>query len=106
MLSELIVLSLAAAIGWETLRYFSPWKISPRLSHVIVILISYLMTFCYSQSAVMALAATGGAAVFRYYVKADLAVPDQVRLRFPVLNLRGSPKIDYHYPGSRRIRGL
>lgn len=64
MLQELIVISLAAAIGWEMVRYFTPVDIPVRLAPVIVIVISMLFTLTFHFSVVMAFAAAGGVAIF------------------------------------------
>ena len=80
MLQELIVLSLASAIGWEIIRYFCPWNIPVRLAPLIVIGISYLFTFSFSSSIVMAFAAGGGVALFHKFT--DAVTPDVIDLSF------------------------
>lgn len=65
MLDQLIVLSLAASIGWELVRYFLPIQIPERIAPVIIILISYLMSIAFTSSpAIISFAAAGGVAIF------------------------------------------
>lgn len=64
MLQELVVVSLAAAIGWELIRYFTPVDIPARAAPVIVIAVALLFTLAFHFSVVMAFAGAGGVAVF------------------------------------------
>lgn len=64
MLQELIVVSLAAAIGWELIRYFTPVDIPVRVAPVIVIIVALLFTLFFHLSVIMAFAAAGGVAIF------------------------------------------
>lgn len=64
MLQELVVVSLASAIGWELIRYFTPVDIPVRVAPVIVIAVALLFTLAFHFSIVMGFAAAGGVAVF------------------------------------------
>jgi hypothetical protein len=79
-MTELLVVSLAAAIGWNIVRNFYPWNINPRIAPIVVVLISFLFTFAYTPSAVVAFAAAGGVAVFHKVTDATSLDPVSIRL--------------------------
>lgn len=80
MLQELIVLSLAAGFCWEVVRYFWPGYIPVRLAPLLVASISYGLTFFYHQSVILAMATTGGVALFHKLL--DTEPPEPLKINW------------------------
>lgn len=80
-MTELLAVSLAAAIGWNIIRNFYPWNINPRAAPLVVVLIAYLFTVACTPSIITAFAAAGGVAIFHKIT--DAASLDPVSVRLP-----------------------
>ena len=96
-MTYLLVLSLAAAIGWELIRYVTPWEIPFRLAPVLVILIAFGISFISNRHVLYSLAAAGGVAIFHKVTGA--VAPEPVRI--PLIRKPSRPALR-----SRRIPGL
>lgn len=63
MITELLLVSLAAMISWEMLRYITPVEIPVRLAPFIIVLTSLAWSYTMTPSLLMAFAATAGVSV-------------------------------------------
>lgn len=112
MISELIVVSLATAIGWEIFRYFLPLTIPVRVAPLIVTAIAFAFTCYWHPNIVLAFAAAGGVAVFHMITGDDslpnltLRKPDWFEVRLHQREFKR--KIDNLYPerDTKRLPGL
>jgi hypothetical protein len=101
-LTELLELSLAAAICWEILRNFSPWQLPVRLAPVMVAAIAYGLSYVHPKTILLALAAAGGVGLFNWITNAHERTPEVLEISIPRFRRKSESKI----PPSRRIPGL
>jgi hypothetical protein len=80
MVTQLVILSLATAIGWTVFRYIVPFSIHVRLAPFIITAIAYGLTFLIRPhpAFIVALAATGGVAIFNKIT--DATMPEAFKL--------------------------
>lgn len=80
MVAQLVILSLATAIGWTVYRYIMPFSIPVRLAPFIITLISYGLSFLMHPrpGVIVCLAATGGVAIFNKIT--DATMPEAFKL--------------------------
>lgn len=74
----LVSLSLATAIGWEIVRYFTPFDIPARIAPLVVIGIAYGFTQVDNFNLLLAFAAAGGVAIFHRITNAG--TPEVIQL--------------------------
>jgi hypothetical protein len=80
MVAQLVILSLATAIGWTVFRYIMPFMIPVRLAPFIITAISYGLSFIMHPrpAFIISLAATGGVAIFNKIT--DATMPEVMKL--------------------------
>lgn len=104
MLTELLIVALAAAVGWEILRYFIPYEIPARLAPLVVVLISFLFTLAIHSSVILAFASAGGVAIFHKIT--DASSPEPFTFKFPRSNKKMSIDSRSFTSGTHRIPSL
>jgi hypothetical protein len=62
MITEFLLVSFGAFIGWQIFKSLVWFQIPPRFAPIIVLIISFAMTYLSKPSLLVAFAATGGVA--------------------------------------------
>lgn len=98
-MTHLLELILAASIGWEIIRYLTPFEIPVRIAPMLVIALALALTFA-NQRVLEAMAAAAGVAIFNRITNASEKAPEVLSLR------RTSPKEKTEPSRQHRIPGL